>query len=199
RAGPPRPRPAARTSGSAATPARSDSPSGPPRRAAPAPPPAAARRRRPGRRTSISPTRSSTAGTPGRAAGPGPLTLPEVVRERDVQPADQAGVRGPQFGPQVALDVLVEHLAHPVAQLLELGRRDVQQPVAEHGRPLPLGRLAGAGLEPARQLLEVLLGDDRAQQAGRRGRLWRVVPGRVPDRRRRGRPPRLLPSGPALG
>jgi len=38
--------------------------------------------------------------------------LPEVVRERDVQPSDQAAPLGPQFGPELALEVLVDHLAY---------------------------------------------------------------------------------------
>src|SRR5579862_9414557 len=47
---------------------------------------------------------------------------PEVVRERDVQPADLARARRPQLRPDHALEVLVEHRADPAAQFLELGR-----------------------------------------------------------------------------
>src|SRR5271154_2590809 len=74
-------------------------------------------------------TRSrSSAGTMSGLPGP------EVVREGQVQPGDHARSRRPQFGIDLALEVLIDHLAHPAAQLLELLRGDVQDPVAEGGR-----------------------------------------------------------------
>src|SRR3984957_225704 len=89
------------------------------------------------------------------------LPGPEVVREGQVQPGDQARSRRPQFGPDLALEVFIDQLAYPAAQLLEFLRGDVQDPVAELDRLLPLGRLVRAGLQPAHQLLEVLFRDHR--------------------------------------
>src|SRR5580692_2533548 len=66
------------------------------------------------------------------------MSAPEIVRERDLQVGDQARVGRPQFGLDLALEVHVHEFPHPAAQLGQLVGGDVEEPVAEHGRLLPL-------------------------------------------------------------
>ncbi len=64
-------------------------------------------------------------------------------RERELQDRDQPGVWRAQLGLRRPVDVLVEQLAHLLAEVGKLVGGEVEQPVAELVGALPLAGFAG--------------------------------------------------------